>query len=444
MNWQERLSFKMNRSSWETAHDDEHPDVKDMNDLQAHLMNHHKGDFIGNVSDHEWFHLDPEDYISANREILRYPIEDHWPDHYHTDDFFYDIHIPNKLPPSFANFKKLSDPTDTLRGEGASAFTEPGYQDDQDEQVVGPQDLDSNATEVDKFPKSVGVFKNSSWKFATSLCPGCPFTESIEDLSNRIAESLEKRDSSQTLESYHTFREEGRPYIGRLSRLHREAAEYHRNVGEDQKADNHLQTARKIGTEYISTNPFDISKENDLREGGKKNNPKTSSWNQRFADSAGGGQFGTPIDYSENRMQSVEAPGLQIRTPLDTGQRPYDEQYRDPNSTLSLRSWFTGYDLNGPWPHTKNLTGPLDFEPTDHSNENSTGPITSSWHQSFVETFDTRPEEPSPDSLLNPSDELKNGRPRSTDLPSQGAQMIPGMLIDHDPMGGSNFGGSSA
>ena len=142
-------------------------------------------------------------------------------------------------------------------------------------------------------------------------------------------------------------------------------------------------------------------------------------------------------------MQSVESPGLGVSYPLDTGQRNYSEQYQDANP-LSLRSWFTGQDLNGPWPHTKHLTGPLDFEPTDHTNDNSTGPVTSSWHQSFVETFDTHPEEPSPDTLLNPSDELKNGRPRSTDLPTQGAQFIPGMLAEHDPMGGSNFGGSSA
>lgn len=327
--FKKRYLSKINRSSWKTAHNDDHPHVNDMDDLQSHLISHHQGDFIGDVDDHEWFHTDPKDYIDTHRGVL-FPIEPHDPDHYHTNKFER-LNLPDSLPPSFAGFKKLSDPTSNLRGEGASAFTEPSYQDDQpdSEQVVGPQDLDSNAINVDKFPKSVGVFKNSSW-------------------------------------------------------------------------------------------------------------------NKRFADSAGGGQFGTPIDYNENRLQSVESPGLGVSYPLDTGQRNYSEQYQDANP-LSLRSWFTGQDLNGPWPHTKNTSGPLDFEPRDDTTDStSMVGVTSSWHQSFVETLDTHPEEPSPDSLLNPSDELKNGRPRSTDLPTQVTQFVPGMLTEHDQMGGSGFSGGSA
>ncbi len=437
----------MDRSSWKTAHEDAHPEIQYEEDLQSHLLNHHHGDYIEDMHDHDWLHSDPEGYNRYN-EAAGHPVTNQAPDHYHTDEFG-KIYIPNELPANFASIRKIADPTSNLRGEGASAFTEPTYQDDQpdSEQVVGPQDLDSNATNVDKFPESVGVFKNSSWKFATSACPGCPFTEQIEELSNRIGDSLEKRDSAQTLEGYHTFREEGRRDISRLAITHRNAADFHLNIGNEhhqQMAANHLEAATRLRKEYISSHPFDASKERDLRrESRKKVGSKLSSWNKRFADSAGGGQFGNPIDDNGNRMQSVESPGLGVSYPLDTGQRNYSEQYQDANP-LSLRSWFTGQDLNGPWPHTKHLTGPLDFEPTDHTNDNSTGPVTSSWHQSFVETFDTHPEEPSPDTLLNPSDELKNGRPRSTDLPTQGAQFIPGMLAEHDPMGGSNFGGSSA
>jgi hypothetical protein len=528
-NWQERFSSKMNRSSWKTAHYDAHPQIEDMDDMQSHLMHHHSGDFLGDIDDHEWYHLDPYAYNDFHNEH-GWPIENNQPDHYHTNDYE-KSEIPDSLPKSFASFNKLADPTDTLRGEGISGMIDP------DEEVVGPQDLDSNATKVDKFPKSVGVFKNA----------------------------------------------------------------------------------------------------------------------------AGGSEFGNPIDYNENRMQSLEAPGLEIKTPLDTGKRNYSEQRQDANP-LTLRSWFTGDDVNGPWPHTKNLSGPLDFEPTDNQNEDSTGPVmssfqsryshfddvvhpfptedniydhlkthhfgenpigddylmqslreklpltnnellgehstfhyddvrnknplvgessmvhhhehgdnpkvdvpddlsrltrsssfqaryahmegvnhpwpehdteakehiishhesviqatmghmgvdrdeaiacirsagifrsrrvrekfnpidahihlhknpdvraesppthehdddnlgidipenietiapsyvtTSSWHQSNVEVLDTNPDEETPDTLLNPADELKNGRPRSTDLPSQNAQFIPGMLVDHDPMGGSNFG----
>jgi hypothetical protein len=69
--------------------------------------------------------------------------------------------------------------------------------------------------------------------------------------------------------------------------------------------------------------------------------------------------------------------------------------------------------------------------------------ITSSWHQSTVEVFDTHPDEESPDTLLNPADELKNGRSRANDLPNQSAQLLPGMLIDHDQMGGSGTASGS-
>ena len=69
--------------------------------------------------------------------------------------------------------------------------------------------------------------------------------------------------------------------------------------------------------------------------------------------------------------------------------------------------------------------------------------VTGSWHQSFVETFDTNKDEESPDTILNPSDELKNGRPRANDLPNQSAQLIPGMLMDHDQMGGSGTASGS-
>lgn len=436
MSWQERFSSKMNRSSWKTAHDDAHPQIEDWKDLDAHLMNHHSGDFIGDRDDHEWYHLDPDGYNDFHHEN-NWPIEDNEPDHYHTNDYKR-LGIPDSLPSSFASVK-IADPG-SLRGEGVPAFTEPGYQDDQDvdDQTVGPQDLDSNATEVDKFPKSVGVFHNSSIR---------------------------------------------------------------------------------------------------------------TSWSE----------FGNPIDYNENRMQNVEAPGLEIKTPLDTGKRNYSEQRQDANP-LTLRSWFTGDDVNGPWPHTKNLSGPLDFEPTDNQNEDSTGPVlssfqeryahmegvnhpwpqtndeatdhltdghheawiqnvmkyhgksreqvinrirevntiihtptgeelapidahihhhknsdfrkmypsthehddddlgvdipenietiaptyvTSSWHQSFVETIPTHPDEEQEDSLLNPADELKNGRPRANDLPQQSAQLIPGMLIDHDQMGGSGTASGS-
>ena len=525
------------------AHEDAHPQVDDWQDLDAHLMSHHKNNFIGDIDDHEWYHLDPHGYNTFN-SINGFPtIKNDQPDHYHTNDYERS-EIPDALPTSFASIK-LADPTTTLRGEGASAFTEPGYQDDQDEELVGPQDLDSNATEVDKFPKSVGVFKNSSWNLKT-------------------------------------------------------------------------------------------------------------------ANDAGGSQFGEPIDYNENRMQSLtDTSRLQSRFPIDDGQRNYAEQRQDANP-LTLRSWFTGDDVNGPWPHTKNLSGPLDFEPTDDQNKDSTGPImgsfnsktshfedvkhpfpteddiynhlvthhfgkdpigddylkqplrerlplfnkellrehltfhyddarrenplvgksswvqdhehddnlkvdmpddlarlssfksryahmegvnhpwpindddatehfishhehiiehnmktkgksrdevisflrrhrtmnskkfgsmsyvdahinthkdpesrakislnhehdddnlgvdipenietiepayiTSSWHQSFVETFDTHPDEETPDSLLNPADELKNGRPRANDLPNQSAQLLPGMLIDHDQMGGSGTASGS-
>ena len=327
MSWNNRYSSKMNRSSWKTAHEDAHPHIDDMDDLQAHLINHHEGEFIGDVDDHEWFHSDPDDYINTHQGLL-FPIKYHDPDHYHTNDYE-KLKIPDVLPQSFANFNKLADSDGalTLRGEGAPAFTEPSYQDGQDDQVVGPQDLDSNATSVTKFPKSVGVFKNSSW-------------------------------------------------------------------------------------------------------------------NKRFADSggayggAGGSSFGNPIDFNENRMQSVESPGLGVSYPLDSGKRNYTEQRQDANP-LTLRSWFTGDDLNGPWPHTKNLSGPLDFEPTDDQNKDSTGPVTSSWHQSYAKTFDANPYEDTPDTLLNPVDELKNGRPRANDLPQQENQLLPGMLMDHDQMGGS-------
>ena len=591
MSWRERFSSKMNRSSWKIAHEDPHPHVEDMNDLQLHLTSHHEGDFIGDTEDHEWFHTDPSDYIETHRGF-RFPIKPHNPDHYHTNDYERS-NIPDALPQSFASFNKLgelcpscnqefphkdtcilkhylnspervdktvqinrenqnsfwedkikdSDPSPSywedkfknsmkkiadpgsLRGEGISGMIDP------DEEVVGPEDLDSNATVVDKFPKSVGVFNNGS----------------------------------------------------------------------------------KI----------------------------TSSWNTKTADDIGQSEFGNPIDYNENRMQSVEAPGLEIKTPLDTGKRNYTEQRQDANP-LTLRSWYTGDDVNGPWPHTKNLSGPLDFEPTDDQNKDSTGPImgsfnsktshfedvkhpfltednirehiethhfgenptgddylkqtfrerlplsnnellrehltfhndvrgenplvggsswvlphehgdnptvnvpddlsgfnprsahfediahpwpdtnnkladhleshhpkmiklnadyhnipeskvldhvrkghggafkahmdthknkvnnivieddkhehdddnlgidipdnietiepayvTSSWHQSNVKVFDTHPDEESPDTLLNPADELKNGRPRANDLPNQSAQLIPGMLMDHDQMGGS-------
>jgi hypothetical protein len=160
MSWQERYQSKMNRSSWKTAHDGDHPQIEDMDDLQSHLSQHHSGDYIGDLDDHEWFHLDPEGYNDFHHEH-NWPIEDNQPDHFHTNDYE-KLNIPDALPKSFAT-KKYADPG-TLRGEGIPAFTEPGYQDDQDEddQVVGPQDLDSNATKVDKFPKSVGVF--SSWQ----------------------------------------------------------------------------------------------------------------------------------------------------------------------------------------------------------------------------------------------------------------------------------------
>jgi hypothetical protein len=69
--------------------------------------------------------------------------------------------------------------------------------------------------------------------------------------------------------------------------------------------------------------------------------------------------------------------------------------------------------------------------------------VTSSWHQSNVEIFDTHPDEEIPDSLFNPADDLKNGRPRANDLPNQSAQLIPGMLIDHDQMGGSGTASGS-
>jgi len=69
--------------------------------------------------------------------------------------------------------------------------------------------------------------------------------------------------------------------------------------------------------------------------------------------------------------------------------------------------------------------------------------VTSSWHQSNVEVFDTHPDEETPDSLFNPADDLKNGRPRANDLPNQSAQLIPGMLIDHDQMGGSGTASGS-
>jgi hypothetical protein len=284
-------------------------------------------------------------------------------------------------------------------------------------------------------------------------------------------------------------------------------------------------------------------------------NSKKRFIQRKYADSEMG-SFGNPIDGNNNRMQSVESPGLELRYPLDTGKRNYSEQRQDANP-LTLRSWYTGDDVNGPWPHTKNLSGPLDFEPTDNQNEDSTGPVmgsfqqryshmdgvnhpwpennddaiehiishheafikkgmeqfnisreqsiagirrwgifnkggtliqaidahilhhktpkvrnkyplthehddddlgvdvpenietiaptyvTSSWHQSFVETFDTHPDEESPDILLNPEDELKNGRPRANDLPNQSAQLIPGMLMDHDQMGGSGTASGS-
>ncbi len=342
MGWRNRYSSRMNRSSWKTAHEDAHPNIEDMDDLQSHLKGHHEGDFIGDEDDHEWFHSDPKDYIDTHRGLL-FPIEPHDPDHWHTNNYERSM-IPDALPPSFAGFHRIADMDAlTLRGEGAPAFTEPGYQDDQDsdEQTVGPYDMDSNATNVTKFPKSVGVFKNSSWQ-------------------QRFA-------------------------------------------------------------------------------GG------TGTWG-----GAGGSEFGNPIDYNENRMQSLQSPGLGVSYPLDSGKRNYTEQRQDANP-IPLRSWFTGDDVNGPWPHTKNLSGPLDFEPTDDQNKDSTGPVTgsfnskvtSSWHQSNVSTFDTEPDQDTPDTLFNPADELKNGRPRANDLPQQSAQLIPGMLIDHDQMGGSGTASGS-
>ena len=281
MSWRERYKIKMNRSSWKIAHEDVHPNIQNEEDLQSHLMNHHIGDFIGDEYDHEWFHTDPDGYNEVHYK-QGFPVRHPFPDHFHSDNYR-KLRLPNTLPEHFAGFNKVADPTDTLTGEGASAFTEPSYQDDQKgSDVVGPQDLDSNATEVDKFPKSVGIFKNSN------------------------------------------------------------------DVG-------------------ISKNSNDVGIS------------RNSNWNQRFADSAGGSQFGNPLDESGNRMQSLQDPGMEIRTPLDTGQRNYTEQYRNAEP-LTLRSWFTGEDLNGPWPHTKHLTGPLDVEPTDNQNENSTGPMTGNVH----------------------------------------------------------------
>jgi len=667
MNWQERYQFKMNRSSWKTAHEGDHPHIEDMDDLQAHLMNHHSGDFLGDLDDHEWFHLDPEGYNDFHHEN-NWPIEDNQPDHYHTNDYE-KLNVPNSLPPSFANktahmeginhpwpenyndakehiishhepviqdamrsfnesredaisrirkttdfkdyhtntsissldthvqlhkdpdilkftgkpnhehdddlgidipedietitptyinaFKKQADPG-SLRGEGVSSFTEPGYQDDQDEddQVVGPQDLDSNATTVDKFPKSVGVFnaaKTSSWKTAHE--DKHPWPGNDNDANEHIISHHEPlvRENMRLL---HESRE------NTISHIRNSTTFTHLKTNTIVSSlDVHIQLHKnpdvlKYHGKLNHNHDDDLSEETSDLDHLETFLPKyitTANWNSRLGYS----EFGNPIDGNNNRMQSVESPGLELRYPLDTGKRDYAEQREDANP-LTLRSWFTGDDVNGPWPHTKNLSGPLDFEPTDDQNKDSTGPITSSfqskyshmegvnhpwpenhndviehiishhesmiqnimrrsnesredaisrirntttfrdinrniitspldthiklhkdpdvlkfhgkpnhehdddlgidipenieeiaptyvtssWHEAFVETFDTNPDEDNPDTLLNPADELKNGRPRANDLPNQSAQLIPGMLIDHDQMGGS--GTSSA
>ena len=597
MSWQERYQSKMNRSSWKIAHNDYHPHVDDEEDLQSHLMSHHQGDFIGDQDDHEWFHSDTSDY-NVTHKLYGWPTENHDPDHYHSNDHKY-VEIPNELPQSFAskeahNFwgvesaeqiwhhlqdehglnipNKDVDPKEVFEAlkkqhnfmhtnkyasfnanipnelpkSFASRASDLGIPEDEYEhwhpdnlRELELRKYDTVEALVNKFPNCDFCGKEAHYDSGTKYpehhgawaftCDDC-FKEHTPGklglgIGQRLTLGLDRfKNSMKKTADPGTLRSEGIPAFTEPS------------YQDDQDADDQV-----VGPQDLDSNATNVDKF-----------PKSVGvFKNSFSE------FGNPIDGNNNRMQSVESPGLELRYPLDSGKRNYSEQRADANP-LTLRSWFTGDDVNGPWPHTKNLTGPLDFEPTDNQNEDSTGPVmssfqsryshmdgvnhpwpennndavehiishhdniiqynmdrrgisretairtmraynnfqinngerlsaidahirqhkhpgirakypsahehddddlgvdvpenietiapqyvTSSWHHSFVETFDTHPDEETPDSLLNPADELKNGRPRANDLPNQSAQLIPGMLIDHDQMGGSGTASGS-
>lgn len=71
---------------------------------------------------------------------------------------------------------KFADPG-TLRGQGAPTFTEGFGGDDQDQEVVGPQDLDSKATIVDELPS---VFQNRYKKATENDAGGSQFAQPFD------------------------------------------------------------------------------------------------------------------------------------------------------------------------------------------------------------------------------------------------------------------------
>jgi len=431
MSWKERFSSKMNRSSWKIAHNDHHPHIDDEDDLLAHLTTHHKDQFIGDEDDHELYHTDPNGY-NAFYKGLGFPIKNDQPDHYHSNDHKFE-EIPDALPQSFS-FKKLADPTDTLRGEGISGMIDP------DEEVVGPQDLDSNATNVDKFPKSVGVFKNSSWKTAGPNEFGNP----LNDNANRMV-SLE--DTSR-LQSRFPIDDGQRNYS-------------------EQRQDANPLTLRSWFTGDDVNGPWphtkNLSGPLDFEPTDNQNEDSTgpvmSSFQERYAH-----MDGINHPWPENHNDAKEHIISHHEPVIQSTMEQFGESREQAIAHIRRVIVYNSKDGN-----TKDLS-PIDAHiylhknpsarknyPLTHEHDDDNlgvdipenietiepAYITSSWHQSTVEIFDTHPDEESPDTLLNPADELKNGRPRANDLPNQSAQLLPGMLIDHDQMGGSGTASGS-
>jgi hypothetical protein len=428
----------MNRSSWKIAHNDHHPHIDDENDLLAHLTTHHPNKFIGDEDDHELYHSDPNGYNAFYRG-LGFPIKNDQPDHYHSNDHKYE-EIPDSLPQSFANFNKISDPG-SLRGEGASAFTEPSYQDDQDEELVGPQDLDSNATNVDKFPKSVGVFKNSSWKIAAPS----EFGEALDYGENRM-QSLTDTSRLQSRFPLDTGK---------------------RNYSEQRQDANPLTlrswfTGDDVNGPWPHTKnlsgPLDFEPTDDQNE--DSTGPVMSSFQERYAH-----MDGVNHPWPTNNEEAVEHIITHHERYIQKSMEKFNENRSDAIDRIRQVKKFRCRR-----PGAEGIISAIDSHIGVHKdriyyfshhfnhehddddlgvdipeNIETIAPtyITSSWHQSTVEVFDTHPDEESPDTLLNPSDELKNGRPRANDLPNQSAQLLPGMLIDHDQMGGSGTASGS-
>jgi len=223
---------------------------------------------------------------------------------------------------------KQADPG-SLRNEGQAFTREP-------DDVMGPEDLDSMATDVTKLPASFAHFMGTEHPVPQNII------ETYEHIQDHHPEIVSHIEGSM-------------PWVQFMSLIRRNAkdpkfAQMARNVTEGHLTDDHENGAMAGNHPHIHSDRLNVSVPDSL----------PSSFAMRYAteNDAGGSQFGQPFD-KKTVMDSVDRAPQQTRGPrvnvFENGTSPQ----RATGGPIPFNSWLS--ETEATMPKSQDTKAPLDF-----------------------------------------------------------------------------------